>query len=100
MKIRAYNEGGSSVVDRQGELVCEAPAPSMPLYFWNDPDGTKYRSAYFDVYPGIWRHGDYVLFHADTGGLTFYGRSDAVLKPSGVRIGTAEIHAQTITGAG
>jgi acetoacetyl-CoA synthetase len=97
MKIKAYDEKGTAVIGRQGELVCEAPAPSMPLYFWNDPDGSKYRSAYFDVFPGIWRHGDYVLFHADTGGLTFYGRSDAVLKPSGVRIGTAEIYAQLET---
>jgi acetoacetyl-CoA synthetase len=66
----------------------------MPLYFWNDPDGKKYHAAYFDVYPNVWRHGDYVLIHRDTGGVTFYGRSDAVLKPSGVRIGTAEIYAQ------
>ncbi|HEY5984083.1 MAG TPA: acetoacetate--CoA ligase [Anaerolineales bacterium] len=94
MKIKAYDEAGHSIVERQGELVCEAPAPSMPLYFWNDADGSKYRDAYFGVYPGVWRHGDFVLFHSDTGGLTFYGRSDAVLKPSGVRIGTAEIYAQ------
>jgi acetoacetyl-CoA synthetase len=94
MKIKAYDERGEPVLDEQGELVCEAPTPSMPLYFWNDPDGAKYQSAYFDVYPGVWRHGDYVLFHGDTGGITFYGRSDAVLKPSGVRIGTAEIYAQ------
>ncbi len=94
MKIKAYDEKGRPVLDEQGELVCEAPAPSMPLYFWNDPDGSKYHSAYFDVYPGVWRHGDYVLIHSDTGGITFYGRSDAVLKPSGVRIGTAEIYAQ------
>jgi len=94
MKIKAYDEEGNPVYDEQGELVCEAPAPSMPLYFWNDPDGTKYHNAYFDVYPNIWRHGDYVLIHSDTGGITFYGRSDAVLKPSGVRIGTAEIYAQ------
>jgi acetoacetyl-CoA synthetase len=66
----------------------------MPLRFWNDPDGSKYHQAYFDVYPGVWRHGDYILIHGDTGGVTFYGRSDAVLKPSGVRIGTAEIYAQ------
>jgi acetoacetyl-CoA synthetase len=66
----------------------------MPLYFWDDPDGAKYHGAYFDVYPGVWRHGDYVLLHSDTGGITFYGRSDAVLKPSGVRIGTAEIYTQ------
>lgn len=94
MKIKSYDEHGIPIFDEQGELVCEAPAPSMPLYFWNDPDGKKYHAAYFDVYPGVWRHGDYVLIHSDTGGLTFYGRSDAVLKPSGVRIGTAEIYAQ------
>jgi acetoacetyl-CoA synthetase len=94
MKIKAYNDAGEPVYDEQGELVCEKPAPSMPLYFWDDPDGSKYRRAYFDVFPGVWRHGDYVLFHGDTGGVTFYGRSDAVLKPSGVRIGTAEIYAQ------
>jgi acetoacetyl-CoA synthetase len=94
MKIKAYDEKGNPIYDEQGELVCEAPSPSMPLYFWNDPDGSKYHSAYFDVYPNVWRHGDYILIHSDTGGITFYGRSDAVLKPSGVRIGTAEIYAQ------
>ncbi len=94
MKIKSYDEKGQPILDEQGELVCEAPAPSMPLYFWNDPDGSKYHKAYFDVYPGVWRHGDYVLIHKETGGVTFYGRSDAVLKPSGVRIGTAEIYAQ------
>ena len=94
MSIKSYDEEGRPIFDEQGELVCEAPSPSMPLYFWNDPDGSKYYSAYFDVYPGIWRHGDYVLIHSDTGGITFYGRSDAVLKPSGVRIGTAEIYAE------
>jgi len=92
MKIKAYDEKGHSLYDQQGELVCESPAPSMPLYFWNDPTGEKYQSAYFEVYPGVWRHGDYVVFHKDTGGITFYGRSDSVLKPSGVRIGTAEIY--------
>ncbi|HET6845195.1 MAG TPA: acetoacetate--CoA ligase [Anaerolineales bacterium] len=94
MKIAAYDPKGSPVVDEEGELVCEAPAPSMPLHFWNDPEGSRYHSAYFDTYPGVWRHGDFVLFHSDTGGITFYGRSDAVLKPSGVRIGTAEIYSQ------
>ncbi|HSJ89748.1 MAG TPA: acetoacetate--CoA ligase, partial [Anaerolineales bacterium] len=94
MKIKAYDEKGNPIYNEQGELVCEAPSPSMPLYFWNDPDGSKYQHAYFDVYPGVWRHGDYILIHRDTGGVTFYGRSDAVLKPSGVRIGTAEIYAQ------
>lgn len=94
MKVKAYDEKGNHVWDEQAELVCEAPAPSMPIYFWNDPDGSKYKAAYFEVYPGVWRHGDYIVMHSDTRGLTFYGRSDAVLKPSGVRIGTAEIYNQ------
>lgn len=92
MKVKAYDEQGKPILDQQGELVCEAPSPSMPLYFWNDPDGEKYKSAYFSFYPNVWRHGDYIVIHSDTGGMTFYGRSDAVLKPSGVRIGTAEIY--------
>ena len=94
MKINVYDENGKPIVDREGELVCEAPAPSMPLYFWNDPDGKKYKEAYFEVYPGIWRHGDYVMRNSQTGGFIFFGRSDSVLKPSGVRIGTAEIYNQ------
>jgi acetoacetyl-CoA synthetase len=64
----------------------------MPLYFWNDPELQKYKDAYFSVYPNIWRHGDYVEIYSKTGGITFFGRSDAILKPSGVRIGTAEIY--------
>ena len=94
MKVKAYDEKGKPIYDKEGELVCEAPAPSMPLHFWNDPKGEKYKSAYFEFYPNVWRHGDYIVMHKDTGGLTFYGRSDAVLKPSGVRIGTAEIYNQ------
>lgn len=96
MKVKAYDEEGNPILDQQGELVCEAPAPSMPLYFWNDPGNEKYKNAYFRFYPNanVWRHGDYILLHSDTGGITFYGRSDAVLKPSGVRIGTAEIYNQ------
>ena len=94
MKVKAYDEEGNAILDRQGELVCEAPSPSMPLYFWNDPDGQKYRNAYFTFYPNlnVWRHGDYIVIHSDTGGMTVYGRSDSVLKPAGVRIGTAEIY--------
>jgi len=94
MKVKAYDEKGSPIVDQQGELVCEAPSPSMPLYFWNDPDNERYKGAYFSFYPdkNVWRHGDYIMIHSDTGGITFFGRSDAVLKPSGVRIGTAEIY--------
>lgn len=94
MKIECYDEQGRPVRDQQGELVCEAPAPPMPLYFWDDPEGTRYHGAYFDVYSGVWRHGDYVILRSDTGGITFLGRSDTVLKPSGVRIGTAEIYNQ------
>ncbi len=92
MKIRAYDENGNSVFDREGELVCEASAPSMPLYFWNDPDGKRYRDAYFNVYPNIWHHGDWIVMHSRTGGVTFLGRSDFTLKPSGVRIGPSEIY--------
>ncbi|MGC9158732.1 MAG: acetoacetate--CoA ligase [Terracidiphilus sp.] len=92
MKIRAYDESGNHVTDKEGELVCEAPVPSMPLYFWNDPAFARYKSSYFDVYPKVWRHGDWVVFHGDSDGITFLGRSDFTLKPSGVRIGPAEIY--------
>ena len=97
MKVEAYDENGNPVEDDQAELVCEAPAPSMPTHFWADDDKmTKYNTAYFDFYKdkgkNVWRHGDYIVIHSDTGGITFWGRSDAVLKPSGVRIGTAEIY--------
>jgi acetoacetyl-CoA synthetase len=92
MKVKAYNENGEAVTDREGELVCEAPSPSMPIYFWNDLDGKKYRDAYFSVYPNVWRHGDWIISHSDTSGITFLGRSDFTLKPSGVRIGSAEIY--------
>ena len=92
MKIKSYDEKGNHIYDEQGELVCEAPAPSMPIGFIDDPEGARYNGAYFGVYPGIWRHGDYIEFYSDTKGVTFFGRSDAILKPSGVRIGTAEIY--------
>jgi acetoacetyl-CoA synthetase len=96
MRVKAYDEKGNPVFDKQAELVCEAPSPSMPIYFWNDPDYKKYKEAYFEFYKfagkNVWRHGDYIVYHSDTRGLTFYGRSDATLKPSGVRIGTAEIY--------
>jgi acetoacetyl-CoA synthetase len=93
MKVQAYDENGQPVIGRQGELVCTAPFPSMPIYFWNDPDGEKYHSAYFDVYPNVWRHGDYIEI-TERGGVVIYGRSDATLNPGGVRIGTAEIYRQ------
>jgi acetoacetyl-CoA synthetase len=96
MKVKAYDENGNPVEDQQAELVCEAPAPSMPIYFWNDPNYERYREAYFSFYKpanrNVWRHGDYIIIHSDTGGITFLGRSDSVLKPSGVRIGTSEIY--------
>ncbi len=96
MKINVYDENGNPIVDRMGELVCEAPTPSMPLYFWEDTTNERYREAYFEHYrakgKNVWRHGDYVLLHGDTGGYTFYGRSDAVIKASGVRVGTSEIY--------
>jgi acetoacetyl-CoA synthetase len=93
MKVMAFDEDGKSVINQQGELVCAAPFPSMPIYFWSDPDGKKYHDAYFDVYPNVWRHGDYIVIN-EQGGVTIYGRSDATLNPGGVRIGTAEIYRQ------
>ena len=91
MKVEAFDEGGRGVIGEKGELVCTQAAPSMPIGFWNDADGDKYRRAYFDVYPGVWRHGDYIEI-TERGGVIIYGRSDATLNPGGVRIGTAEIY--------
>ncbi len=93
MKVEVFNEEGRPVVGEKGELVCTMPFPSMPVGFWNDPDGRKYHAAYFETYPGVWRHGDWVEFTRH-GGIIIYGRSDAVLNPGGVRIGTAEIYRQ------
>jgi len=93
MDVHAFDETGRPVIDQQGELVCCKPFPSMPIYFWDDPDGQKYHNAYFDVYPGIWRHGDFVIV-TKRGGVVMLGRSDATLNPGGVRIGTAEIYRQ------
>ncbi len=91
MKVEAFDDDGNLVIDQQGELVCTAPAPSMPIYFWDDPDKKKYLSAYFDVYPNVWRHGDFIKI-GQNGGVVIYGRSDATLNPGGVRIGTADIY--------
>jgi acetoacetyl-CoA synthetase len=93
MKVEVFDDAGRSVREQKGELVCTMGFPSMPVGFWNDPDGRKYHAAYFDRYPGIWCHGDYVELTAHDG-LIIYGRSDAVLNPGGVRIGTAEIYRQ------
>ncbi len=91
MKVFAYDENGQPVTGRQGELVCTAPFPSMPISFWDDADGKKYQAAYFADYPGIWTHGDFIEI-TERGGVIMYGRSDATLNPGGVRIGTAEIY--------
>jgi acetoacetyl-CoA synthetase len=91
MKVQAFNDKGESVVNQQGELVCSAPFPSMPIYFWDDPENKKYHAAYFDVYPKVWRHGDFIEIN-ERGGVTISGRSDATLNPGGVRIGTAELY--------
>ncbi|MBU1150987.1 MAG: acetoacetate--CoA ligase [Proteobacteria bacterium] len=93
MKVEAFDENGKPVINQQGELVCTAPAPCMPMYFWDDPGNKKYKAAYFNVYPNVWRHGDYILIN-ERGGVVIYGRSDATLNPGGVRIGTAEIYRQ------
>jgi acetoacetyl-CoA synthetase len=91
MAVYAYDDNGQPVVDQQAELVCTAPFPSMPIYFWGDEDGSKYHSAYFDQFPGIWTHGDFIKV-TPRGGVIMFGRSDATLNPGGVRIGTAEIY--------
>ena len=93
MAVDIFNEEGQSVTDEKGELVCTRAFPCMPTGFWNDPDGEKYRKAYFDRFPGLWAHGDYGEQNSH-GGLVIHGRSDAVLNPGGVRIGTAEIYRQ------
>ena len=91
MAVDIFDEGGRPLRGERGELVCTAPFPSMPVGFWNDPDGSRYRAAYFERFPGVWHHGDYAAITA-ADGLVIYGRSDAVLNPGGVRIGTAEIY--------
>ncbi len=91
MDVAAYNPEGNPIQNEKGELVCRKAFPSMPIHFWNDPNGEKYHQAYFDVLPGIWYHGDYIEIN-DHGGVQIFGRSDATLNPGGVRIGTAEIY--------
>ena len=91
--MEIWNEAGQPVTQEKGELVCTRPFPSAPIGFWNDDDGSRYRAAYFDSWPNIWAHGDYGEITAH-GGVIIHGRSDAVLNPGGVRIGTAEIYRQ------
>ena len=91
MAVESYDQLGIPMRNQKGELVCEKAFPSMPIYFWNDPDGKKYRSAYFNDFGGVWSHGDFITIN-DHGGVQIFGRSDATLNPGGVRIGTAEIY--------
>lgn len=91
MAVEVFNEQGESVINENGELVCTKAFPSMPVKFWNDPDNSKYHATYFERFPGIWAHGDYAEI-TDRRGMLIHGRSDAVLNPGGVRIGTAEIY--------
>jgi acetoacetyl-CoA synthetase len=93
MAVEFWNDEGQPITQEKGELVCIKPFPSAPIGFWNDPNGEKYRAAYFETYPNIWAHGDYGEI-TENGGVVIYGRSDAVLNPGGVRIGTAEIYRQ------
>ena len=91
LAVDVFDDGGSPVRGQKGELVCTAPFPSMPVSFWNDPGDAMYRAAYFERFPGVWCHGDYVEM-TPSGGFVFHGRSDAILNPGGVRIGTSEIY--------
>ena len=91
MDVHAFDDHGDSIVGKKGELVCVSPFPSMPICFWNDKDGRKYREAYFDNIPDVWLHGDFIKITSG-GGAVIYGRSDTTLNPGGVRIGTAEIY--------
>jgi acetoacetyl-CoA synthetase len=93
MDVDVYDADGMPVAQTKGELVCKSAFPSMPVGFWNDPDGSKYRAAYFERFPGVWCHGDWVEL-TEHDGLIIHGRSDATLNPGGVRIGTAEIYRQ------
>jgi len=93
MAVEVFDDAGKPLLDTEGELVCTRPFPSRPVQFWNDPDGSRYRSAYFDRFPGVWCHGDWIR-RSLHGGFEISGRSDAVLNPGGVRIGTAEIYRQ------
>jgi acetoacetyl-CoA synthetase len=90
--VESWNDVGEPVIDEVGELVCTRPLPSMPLYLWNDPGGERYRSSYFDLFPGVWRHGDWLRLLPDGSGI-IYGRSDATINRHGLRLGTSEIYA-------
>ena len=89
--VHAFNDAGEPVIEDVGELVCTAPMPAMPLFFWNDADGSRYQDSYFDTWPGIWRHGDWIRI-TERGGAIIYGRSDATINRYGIRMGTAELY--------
>jgi acetoacetyl-CoA synthetase len=93
MAVEVWDSAGQAVTGERGELVCTRAFPSMPIGFWNDADGSRYRAAYFRRFPGVWHHGDYAVL-TEHNGIVILGRSDAVLNPGGVRIGTAEIYRQ------
>ena len=93
MAVEVFDEAGTALRGQTGELVCVKPFPSMPIHFWNDPEDLRYRAAYFETYPNVWHHGDFIEL-TEHGGIVIYGRSDATLNPGGVRIGTAEIYRQ------
>ena len=93
MDVKIFNEYGKSILNQQGELVCTNPFPSMPSRFWNDPNDTKFKNAYFNKYKNIWHHGDYGKI-TNNGGIIISGRSDTTLNPGGVRLGTAEIYSE------
>ncbi len=92
MAVDVFDARGQSLVSERGELVCTQPFPSAPLGFWSDPDGARYHKAYFSMFPGVWNHGDFAELTPEDG-VIISGRSDAVLNPGGIRIGTAEIYA-------
>ncbi len=89
--VHAFDESGQARIDEVGELVCTEPMPSMPLYFWNDPGNQRYLDSYYDTWPGVWRHGDWLRI-TPRGGLVIYGRSDATINRHGIRMGTAELY--------
>ena len=92
-RVVAYDEAGKELVDEVGELVITNPMPSMPVMFWNDPDGSRLHAAYFNDYPGVWRHGDWVRQSRRAAPIVIYGRSDSTLNRGGVRMGTADFYA-------
>ena len=91
MSVKSFNENGKHEYNNKGELVCDKAFPSMPIYFWNDDKGVKFKNSYFSKFEKIWTHGDFILIN-DLGGVEIFGRSDATLNPGGVRIGTSEIY--------